>query len=45
MKCLSDELLFEAYAKAVELELNTEFIQLIKDEINNRELTKLEYKL
>ena len=45
MKCLSDELLFEAYTKAIELELNDDFIRLIKDEINNRNLTKLEYKL
>lgn len=44
MECLSDELLFEAYTKAIELELNTDFIRLIQDEINNRELAKLEYK-
>lgn len=44
MEYLSDELLFEAYNKAIELELDTDFIRLIRDEINNRASTNFEYK-
>lgn len=38
MKYLSNELLLESYEKAIELNLSQDFIDLIKDEINNREL-------
>lgn len=38
MKCLSDALLIEAYEKAIELNLNDDFIQIIKEEINKRAL-------
>lgn len=38
MKHLSDELLLESYRKANELNLSPEFISLIKEEINRRDL-------
>ncbi|TSB46797.1 sporulation histidine kinase inhibitor Sda [Alkalicoccobacillus porphyridii] len=38
MKHLSDDLLIETYYKAIELELSTEFIELIKLELTNRSL-------
>ncbi|MCZ0703086.1 hypothetical protein J2T56_001346 [Natronobacillus azotifigens] len=40
MHMLSDQLLFEVYEKAVELSLDRNFIQLIKQEIKNREAIK-----
>ncbi len=36
MDCLSDRLLMEAYEKAVQLNLNEDFIQMIEEEINRR---------
>ena len=36
MDCLSDALLIEAYEKAIELNLNHDFIQMIEEELNNR---------
>lgn len=38
MDHLSDELLLEAYYKAIQLNLNADFISLIKDEIVKRNL-------
>lgn len=38
MRKLSDELLIETYFKAIELNLNEDFIELIKLEINRRSL-------
>ncbi|KMK75919.1 sporulation histidine kinase inhibitor Sda [Alkalihalobacillus pseudalcaliphilus] len=38
MQNLSDELLIETYHKAVELNLNHDFIELIKHELHNRAL-------
>lgn len=38
MNCLSDALLMEAYEKAIELKLNDDFIQLIKEELDKRAL-------
>ncbi|KYG31995.1 sporulation histidine kinase inhibitor Sda [Alkalihalobacillus trypoxylicola] len=38
MQNLSDELLIETFYKAVELELNPDFIELIKSEIHKRSL-------
>ncbi len=38
MKNLSDDLLIETYYKAIELKLSTEFILLIKKEIERRSL-------
>jgi developmental checkpoint coupling sporulation initiation to replication initiation len=40
MKNLSDRLLIEAYFKALELQLEEEFISLIKKEIDRRTLDK-----
>lgn len=40
MKYLSDRLLLESYKKAKELKLSADFLALIKDEINKRNLTK-----
>ena len=40
MECLSDSLLIEAYEKALELELNKDFIEMIEKEIDNRSLNK-----
>ncbi|MBP3951341.1 sporulation histidine kinase inhibitor Sda [Bacillus suaedae] len=39
MKNLSDELLIETYYKAVELNLNYDFIELIRVEIAKRSLS------
>lgn len=39
MENLSDELLLEAYFKAVELKLSPDFIEIIVSEIANRSLT------
>ncbi|ALA51200.1 sporulation histidine kinase inhibitor Sda [Shouchella clausii] len=39
MENLSDELLIETYHKAIELELNQDFIDLIHDELLRRSLT------
>lgn len=36
MDCLSDALLIEAYEKAIELNLNHDFIQMIEEELNKR---------
>ncbi|MEI3613310.1 sporulation histidine kinase inhibitor Sda [Pseudogracilibacillus sp. SO30301A] len=36
MECLSDSLLLEAYQKAIELNLNKDFIKMIKEEIERR---------
>ena len=41
MTRLSDNLLIESYFKAVELQLDPEFITLIKLEIHRRKLTHL----
>jgi len=38
MECLSDTLLLEAYKKAKELNLDFDFIQMIREEINKRNL-------
>ncbi len=38
MKSLSDDLLVETYYKAIELQLSTEFITLIREEIERRSL-------
>jgi len=38
MDCLSDALLQEAYEKAIELNLNHDFIQMIEEELNKRSL-------
>ncbi|WP_096153312.1 MULTISPECIES: sporulation histidine kinase inhibitor Sda [Bacillus] len=38
MRNLSDELLIESYVKATELQLSSDFIQLIELEINRRSL-------
>lgn len=38
MRTLSDELLLESFYKAIELNLNPDFIQLIQTEINRRSL-------
>lgn len=38
MRKLSDELLIESYFKAKELNLSTEFISLIENEIHRRSL-------
>lgn len=40
MKKLSDELLIESYFKAKELNLSSDFIQLIESELHRRSLTK-----
>ncbi len=39
MKNLSDELLIDAYIKAIQLNLSEDFIQLIEQEIRRRALT------
>lgn len=39
MEDLSNELLLESYYKAIELELSTDFIHLIIDEMDRRNLT------
>ncbi|WLD95426.1 sporulation histidine kinase inhibitor Sda [Alkalihalobacillus sp. AL-G] len=39
MENLSDELLIESYHRARELKLSTEFISLIKQEIDRRHLS------
>lgn len=39
MEHLSDELLLESYYKANELNLSSDFLALIKDEIHRRRLT------
>ncbi|MFC0522531.1 sporulation histidine kinase inhibitor Sda [Pontibacillus salicampi] len=39
MEHLSDELLVESYQKAIELNLSSEFIQLIEEELQRRSLT------
>ncbi len=39
MEYLSNELLLESYNKAIELELSPDFINLIKEEIDKRDLT------
>lgn len=38
MDCLSDTLLIEAYEKAKELNLNEDFIELIKNELVKRSI-------
>ena len=38
MENLSDELLIESYFKAMELKLSTDFVSLIKKEIDRRSL-------
>ncbi len=38
MKSLSDDLLIETYYKAIELKLSTDFILLVKEEIERRAL-------
>lgn len=38
MELLSDDALLEAYFKAVALDLGTDFIELLLDEISRREL-------
>jgi developmental checkpoint coupling sporulation initiation to replication initiation len=38
MRLLSDDMLLESYEKAQELNLSREFILLIEDEINRRQL-------
>ncbi|WP_017755864.1 sporulation histidine kinase inhibitor Sda [Calidifontibacillus oryziterrae] len=38
MRTLSDELLIESFYKAIELNLNPDFIQLIQTEIDRRHL-------
>lgn len=38
MKSLSDDLLVETYYKAIELQLSSDFIMLIKEEIEKRSL-------
>lgn len=38
MKSLSDDLLVETYYKAIELQLSSDFIILIKEEIEKRSL-------
>lgn len=40
MECLSDSLLLEAYQKAIELNLNKDFIQMIEEEIERRAILK-----
>jgi len=40
MECLSDSLLLEAYQKAIELNLNKDFIQMIEKEIERRAILK-----
>lgn len=37
---LSDELLVESYFKSIELQLNHDFIALIKEELERRDLLK-----
>ncbi|WP_368652150.1 sporulation histidine kinase inhibitor Sda [Ornithinibacillus sp. 4-3] len=39
MDYLSDELLLESYQKALELNLNSDFLSLIEEEIDRRNLT------
>lgn len=39
MEYLSNELLLKSYDKAIELELSPDFIDLIKKEIDKRDLT------
>ncbi|WP_240376531.1 sporulation histidine kinase inhibitor Sda [Bacillus piscicola] len=39
MEHLSDELLLEAYEKALQLNLNQDFISLIEEELKKRSLT------
>lgn len=41
MNYLSDELLLKSYIKATELNLNPDFIRIIKDEIVKRSLKPL----
>lgn len=38
MSILSDELLLESYYKAIELKLDSDFIQLLRDEIRKRDI-------
>ncbi|MGO4887266.1 sporulation histidine kinase inhibitor Sda [Anaerobacillus sp. MEB173] len=38
MKNLSDELLIETYFKAIELNLNKDFLELLKKELQRRSL-------
>lgn len=40
MRRLSDKLLVESYFKAIELELNPEFIRLIEIEMERRSINK-----
>ncbi|MFB5662139.1 sporulation histidine kinase inhibitor Sda [Alteribacillus sp. HJP-4] len=40
MRQLSDDLLIEAYEKAIHLELNSDFIALIEEELNRRSLNR-----
>ena len=40
VKCLSDQLLIEAHEKAIKLKLNNEFIRLLKNEMNRRNLIR-----
>ncbi|TGB05452.1 sporulation histidine kinase inhibitor Sda [Halobacillus salinus] len=40
MKQLSDSLLIQSYHKAIELNLSSEFISQIKDELRERSLLK-----
>ncbi|KGX88948.1 sporulation histidine kinase inhibitor Sda [Pontibacillus litoralis] len=39
MEHLSDELLIETYQKAIDLQLSSEFIQLIEEELQQRSIT------
>lgn len=41
MEYLSDSLLIEAYYKAIELQLNDDFISMIKDEMEHRQIEVL----
>jgi developmental checkpoint coupling sporulation initiation to replication initiation len=42
LKNLSDELLIEAYLKALELQLNDHFIELLKEELQKRGITHIQ---
>lgn len=39
MECLSNELLLESYYKAIELDLSADFIDLIIEEMDKRNLS------
>ncbi|QDI90912.1 sporulation histidine kinase inhibitor Sda [Salicibibacter halophilus] len=41
MESLSDKILVDAYFKATELTLQEDFVQLLREEIDRRRLTRL----